>query len=171
MSQGAGKSSKTPNPLAHPTFFKSPVNSLLNTLGDDTFEHTSVHNLLDAYGTLSYRIKAVAGSLASDCGGYPSLQFLKNNAVPLGRCVQRDIRRAFADPLASNPYAASLESISTLSVQTTNLSPDIINTARQISMLCRYALQLVSNIFSLPALFTLFPRKMISHMSAPQKSS
>lgn len=159
-------SQKTPNPLAHPTFFKSPVNSILNTLSDDTFEHTSVHNLLDAYSTLSCRIKAVAGSLASDCEGYPSLQFLKNNVVPLGRCMQRDIRRAFADSLASNSRVASLGSISTSPIQTTNIPPGNINRARETAMLCRYALQLVSNIFCLPGLFILFPRKYFGYASS-----
>lgn len=159
-------SQKTPNLLAHPTFFKSPVNSLLNTLGEDTFEHTSAHDLLDAYNTFSYRIKAVAGSLASDCEGYPSLQVLKNNAVALGRCMQRDIRRAFADPLASNSRVARLGSISTSPSQATNTPPEIINAARETSMLCQYALQLVSNIFCLPGLFILFPRKCLGHASS-----
>lgn len=159
-------SQKTPNPLAHPTFFKSPVNSLLNTLANDTSEQTSVHSLLDAYSTLSCRIKAVASSLASNCEEYPSLQVLRKNAVPLGSCIQRDIRRASADPLSSNSHVASLGSISTPPIQTTNIPPEIVNTARETAMLCRYALQLVSNIFCLPALFILFPRKYPGHASS-----
>ncbi|KAL1950460.1 hypothetical protein VTO73DRAFT_5584 [Trametes versicolor] len=154
----------TPNPLAHPTFLKSPVNSILNTLCDDTFEHTSAHNLLDAYSTLSYRIKAVASSLASDCEGYLSLQILKKNAIPLGRCIQRDIRRAFADPPASNSHVASLGSISTPPIQTTNIPPEIINMARETAMLCQNALQLVSDIFFLPALFILFPQSVLQQL-------
>ncbi|KAJ2992149.1 hypothetical protein NUW54_g8003 [Trametes sanguinea] len=160
MSRGGETPDDTTNLLNIPTYFRSPVNTLVASLQETPSEpDITSHDVLDAYSTFILRISTVARSLLH-CNDARSLQCVRGSSTSLSRCIQRDIRLALADPLA----VAKSQTSATSSWLEAGLSDEQIYSARTTSAVCQSAFNLLSNIFSFPALYSLFPDHVLRHL-------
>ncbi|KAI8994250.1 hypothetical protein BD414DRAFT_436949 [Trametes punicea] len=147
------------HPLTHPTYFASPVNTLVASVDDALSEEIAVHDLLDAYSTFSLRITAVAALLSQE-GDLPALQYIQENAAIIGRCIRRDIRRSLVGP----PGVANSDALTSLQSSTSRISEEQLYAANSVYILCQHSLQLASNIFAFRALYQLFPRNVLNQL-------
>ncbi|KAI0349596.1 hypothetical protein OH77DRAFT_1499498 [Trametes cingulata] len=166
MSPGPGCSSEDTSPLARPSYFKSPVNTLLASLGGSEVADVSVHDLIDAYSTFSLRIQAARYPLSREYASHPSLKYVKNNCVAIARCLQRDIRRALVDPLARDFSSMAPQTLASIPHPSFHISEESASVAKNIAVLCQQALQLVSNICYFQALYSLFPESILLRVIA-----
>ncbi|KAI0335777.1 hypothetical protein GY45DRAFT_1292253 [Cubamyces sp. BRFM 1775] len=166
MSRGAENSKDNSHLLKIPSYFSSPVDTLIASLDRTPVDEPTVHDLLDAYGTFSLRIKAVAVPLSQDTtpDDLHALRYIRHNSALLGRSIQRDIRRALFDPLPDTSNVANLDMLTDTSFPDFTASDERLFAAKHISMLCQLALQLVSNIFRLPVLHRLFPNPALQQI-------
>ncbi|KAH9851814.1 hypothetical protein C2E23DRAFT_732427 [Lenzites betulinus] len=145
--------------LTQPTYFRSPIATISSSI-DRTSDAITLYDLIDAYNTFSRRIATVSASLLQDYVCYPALKILEENADILAHCIQRDIRRGFTDPLATSLTA----SISSAPPTAAGISQNALGSSRDIFTLCRYALQLLSNIFRFPVLHALFSQVAMTQL-------
>lgn len=130
------------------TYFKSPLLTLLASLDDFTSDNTTPHDICDAYSTLYLRIRGISSSLLQSTANTPILKPISEYSSALARCLQRDIRRALDDPLASSPHVRDA----------TGLSEEAARFAHDMAMLSQYAIQVAAVICRFPALTSLFSR-------------
>ncbi|KAI0667641.1 hypothetical protein C8Q78DRAFT_315288 [Trametes maxima] len=163
MSRGAGNPRGNTPPHSNPHYFKSPLDTLVVSLEDDA-GGISAYDLVDAYSTLSLRIKACATFVNRPIQEVPSFRLLKRNSSALGRCIQRDIRRALRDPSLTQSSPSQLGAIASPSVKWADISEALMDLARTESTLCQHALQLLSNIFAFPTLHQLFSQSVLEEL-------
>ncbi|KAI0826919.1 hypothetical protein BC628DRAFT_1436598 [Trametes gibbosa] len=150
------------SPLAHHTYFRSPIATILSSL-NSTSDYITIYDLVDAYNTFSRRITA-ASTLLQECARYPALRSLEDNAETLAHCIQRDIRRIFTDSKTTNiPIDGSGATFPVPSTASC-VSQRVLRSSRDITVLCRYALQLLSNLFRFSSLHSLFPRETMRQL-------
>ncbi|KAI0632232.1 hypothetical protein C8Q77DRAFT_1197483 [Trametes polyzona] len=163
MSLRALNQNERPELLEHATYFRSPINVLIASLEADTSADHTLHDVLDAYATFSLRIKAVS-SLLSQAKDYVALRYLKSNVTSLARCIQRDLRRALREPFTSDSHTKGVGTASSTVFPTPGSSSAAVNTIRDIAAICHHALQLLSDIFHFPGLFSLFPQSVLTQL-------
>lgn len=138
--------------LQDPTYLKSPIESILNSL-----ENNSPHSdddLLDAYSTFSNRIRAEAQELQQTATLPPALRCLRMSARAFSQALRRDIAIAHIDPFVSlSPTFTLTESLLSGPRQST---VDVVKHAGNMSALCQQALRALSAICRFPALYSLF---------------
>lgn len=138
--------------LQDPTYLKSPLESILNSLRPNS--HHSNHDLLDAYSTFSNRIRAEALELQQTSTSLPALEYLHVNAHAFSQALRRDIAIAHIDPFATpTPTFTPGDSLLSGPRQST---VDVVNYAGVMSALCQQALCALSALFRFPALHSLF---------------
>ncbi|KAH9891761.1 hypothetical protein C8Q73DRAFT_87371 [Cubamyces lactineus] len=168
MSRGAENSNDNSNLLKIPSYFSSPVDTLIASLDRNSNDGLTVHDLLDAYSTFSLRIQAVAAPLSQGASPHEddllALRYIRDNASLLSRSIQRDLRRALFDPLPETSSVANLGTLANTSYPDLTVSDERIYAAKHTSMLCQHALQLVSNLFRLPVLYRLFPHPILRRL-------
>ena len=146
----------TENPLNMASFFKSPIATFAESLEDVDSDHISIHDLLEAYATMSSRIKATASLLQEADTGYPALGFLREHATTVYRCLYRDIRRALADSCPTRPFD-HVGSISYFVGISDHEAPaNMKKQVNDVSAVCHAALVLVSNIFKFTSISAVF---------------
>jgi len=138
--------------LQDPTYLKSPIESILSSLEPNSLH--SNHDLIDAYGTFSNRIRAKAHELQQSSSTLPALQCLHLNARAFSQALRRDISIAHIDPFVSiSPTFTPGESLLSGPREST---ADVVKHAGNMSVLCQQALCALSAIFRFPALYSLF---------------
>ncbi|TFK39035.1 hypothetical protein BDQ12DRAFT_682901 [Crucibulum laeve] len=135
-----------PHILNLPNCFQSPIETLLESLDDIDLENVLLHDIAESYNALSHRIRAQASDLCLPNQHYHILDLLKEHSTQIYKCLKRDIRRAFMEPL---PDKDSFYFDNSISEETLKASLDS-------AMLCHHALRILSNIFVFPSLYSLF---------------
>ncbi|PFH53299.1 hypothetical protein AMATHDRAFT_83961 [Amanita thiersii Skay4041] len=79
--------------LSVPVYFTSPLNTLLSSLHDPDCLEVSIHDLIEAYSSLSERIRSVGNVLICNEGILSSLRIIQQNASELIQVIRRDLRR------------------------------------------------------------------------------
>lgn len=142
------------------TFLSSPINTIVAST-EFTY-HLSRHDLLEAYHTLNLRLITLSNGVEGAVVDYQratmqmeALAPLKSNAPMLIEALKRDIRGALVNPLPATSHSATypynLSSIyqdsDFMSQSQVDLTPDDVQRATEVVMLCHYSLQVVSIIF------------------------
>ncbi|OAX38765.1 hypothetical protein K503DRAFT_740676 [Rhizopogon vinicolor AM-OR11-026] len=155
----------TPSCTSHlqdPTYLKSPLESILNSLQPDSTH--SNHDLLDAYSTFSNRIRAEARELQQTATSLPALECLHMNSHSFSQALKRDIAIAHIDPFVfPTPNFTPGDSLLSGPRQST---VDVVKHAGDMSALCQQALCALSAVFRFPALYSLFSGPDISSLLA-----
>ncbi|KAH9028344.1 hypothetical protein EDB85DRAFT_2256384 [Lactarius pseudohatsudake] len=112
------------NPLEHPDYFLGPVETIACSLSALSSGRLSLHDITEAYHTLSMRIRRSSSTLTVRTKSFPALEPLRRKGADVAAALRRDISWAVARFRAA---------------------PDL-------STLCHYALRLLSEIFRLPVL-------------------
>jgi hypothetical protein len=141
-------------PMTSTTYLDSPLQTLLESIDDPESEHVSLHDLTEAYNILSNKIRSQIRVILEADQPLPAFRPLKQHAPQLTQSLRRDIRRALMDP-SSTPRKSSFLENSLLS--NSEMTEDEVKYARDLSSLCHHALCSLSLIFSVPAVYSIFP--------------
>ncbi|KAH8994356.1 hypothetical protein EDB86DRAFT_3078209 [Lactarius hatsudake] len=142
------------NPLEHSDYFLGPVETIACSLSALSSGRLSLHDITEAYHTLSMRIRRSSSTLTVRTRSFPALEPLKRKGADVAAALRRDISWALHD---SAPRASE-DSSSSLSDEGVSWEPTAYNKTRaaDLSTLCHYALRLLSEIFRLPVLSSVF---------------
>jgi hypothetical protein len=145
--------------LAHSEYLIGPIETIVCSHKGLVSGHFSLHDVTEAYRTLSMRIRQSSGSLSIASGPYPALGPLRENSANLVAALRRDISRnlrGFGPHTACDMHSSS----------TVHSEGDVggepatygVNYAIDVSTQCHYVLLLLSEIFRFPALLSVFSR-------------
>jgi hypothetical protein len=134
------------NPLYRSQYLLGPIETIVCSRRALAFGNLSLHDFAEAYRTLSMRIRDSSDHLSTVSDAFPALESLRDKGDDVVAALRRDILRA----LRISAWQSSDDS-SAPPVATNNA-----NRATDFSILCHYALRLLSEIFRLPALSSLF---------------
>lgn len=137
--------------LSSLTYFQSPLLTLISSLDASTSDTITVHDIIDAYSTLSIRIRSVSTSLSSVTPDNIAIKTIANCSDALAHCLQRDIRRAFGDPLASPSQAQGIPGR-----QSTQFPEEAVYAALDASALTQHAILTMSILLQVSSLHLLF---------------
>ena len=141
------------NPLYHSQYLLGPIETIVCSRRAIVSGHLSLHDIAEAYRTLSMRIRESSGHLSVVSDAFPALELLRDKGADVVAALRRDISPA----LRISAWRASDDS---LAPATETVSWELItlntNRATDFSILCHYALRLLSEIFRLPALSSVF---------------
>ncbi|KAL6303902.1 hypothetical protein BKA93DRAFT_786211 [Sparassis latifolia] len=137
-----------------PGYFRSPIATLRESLEDDSAEHISAHDLLEAYSVFSNRLRTIVTVIPEDQREVPSLNYVARHAPEVAQCLRRDLRRALVDPVPNYRFSNDLipESLAFR-----DATEDQVKDARDASSVCHGALRLLSYIFRFSVLSSMFP--------------
>ena len=135
-------------------FLQSPLTTLIKST-DDTADDISLHDLLQAYGTLCDRLKLLA-TLANDAVDVPALNPLRHNAPKIAACLQRDFKRALQDPFPHAPEQRGGQIPESFASSTPEHSDEDMQYAQDLSHVSQHALLLFSTICRVELLWELF---------------
>ncbi|KAI0301175.1 hypothetical protein B0F90DRAFT_1817189 [Multifurca ochricompacta] len=141
------------SPLAHPHYFLGPIETIVYSHRALSSGDLSLHDITEAYHTLSTRIRQSSAYLAVGSSSYPALGPLKEKGAGVAAALRRDVLRALrvsAQHISCHTPSQSSGSFEE-SVGWEQAAPNIKH-ATDVSTLCHYALRLLSEIFRLPAL-------------------
>ncbi len=145
------------NPLKHPDYFRGPVETIACSHGALSSRRLSLHDITEAYHTLSMRIRHSSSTLIVKAGTFPALEPLRQKGADVAAALRRDISWALhgSAPRTSEDSASNLSGTTGESV---GWKPTAYNKGRaaDLSTLCHYALCLLSDIFRLPVLSSAF---------------
>jgi hypothetical protein len=134
------------NPLEAADFLSSPLETILESIYDPGLDNISLHDLIEAYSTLSTRIRLQARFLLQD-QPFAAIESLQEHSSSLTYALRRDLRRALLDP-SSHSQQSQFTDIS--------ISSHEIQYARAIAALCLHALRFLSDVFVFKALYSVF---------------
>ncbi|KAG6916033.1 hypothetical protein DXG01_008756 [Tephrocybe rancida] len=86
------------NPTMCESYLLSPLETIMESLGDYEWECISCHDIIEAYSVLSTRIRSIAHPIMHAEQAPPALLPFKEHAPSLARALKRDLRRAMVDP-------------------------------------------------------------------------
>ncbi|KAH9168458.1 hypothetical protein EDB89DRAFT_1583918 [Lactarius sanguifluus] len=145
------------NPLEHPDYFLGPVETIACSLSALSSGRLSLHDITEAYHTLSMRIRRSSITLTVQTKSFPALEPLKRKGADVAAALRRDISWALhgSAPRTSEDSSSSLFDPTDEGV---SWEPTAYNKTRaaDLSTLCHYALRLLSEIFRLPVLSSVF---------------
>jgi hypothetical protein len=134
-------------------YFASPVQTLVDSVQDATSEHISLHDIADAYSTLSMRVQVHANAISRVDRALTALDLIKSQASVVVTALRRDIRRAFVDPVPGpHQSVVSFASDDWIVPRQAVLGDIELKLARDQSFVCHHSLQFLSDIFRFPAL-------------------
>ncbi|GBE84841.1 hypothetical protein SCP_0700210 [Sparassis crispa] len=136
-----------------PGYFRSPIATLRESLEDDSAEHISAHDLLEAYSVFSSRLRTIVAVIPEDQREVPSLNYVARHAPEVAQCLRRDLRRALVDPV---PNYRSSNDLIPESLAFRDATEDQVKDARDASSVCHGALRLLSYIFRFSVLSSMF---------------
>lgn len=151
MTERSNGSTHNANFLSSLTYFQSPLLTLISSLDASTSDTITVHDIIDAYSTLSIRIRSVSTSLSSVTPDNIAIKTIANCSDALAHCLQRDIRRAFGDPLASPSQAQGIPGR-----QSTQFPEEAVYAALDASALTQHAILTMSILLQVSSLHLLF---------------
>ncbi|KAI9465060.1 hypothetical protein BJY52DRAFT_1184101 [Lactarius psammicola] len=133
------------NPLEHPAYFRGPIETIACSHGALASGRLSLHDITEAYHTLSLRIRHSSNTLTVGAATFRALEPLRQKCADVAAALRRDISWAL-----HGSAAHSSESV--------GWDPTAYNKSRaaDLSTLCHYALCLLSEIFRLPVLSSVF---------------
>ncbi|KAI9443507.1 hypothetical protein H4582DRAFT_1201132 [Lactarius indigo] len=153
------------NPLEHPDYFLGPVETIACSLSALTSGRLSLHDITEAYHTLSMRIRRSSSTLTIRTKTFPALEPLKQKAADVAAALRRDISWALhgSEP---RPSEGSSSSFADPTEQGVSSEPTGYNKSRaaDLSTLCHYALCLLSEIFRLPVLSSVFSAQLLGYL-------
>jgi hypothetical protein len=143
------------NPLEFPDYFLGPVETISCSKSALSSRRLSLHDIIEAYHTLSTRIRRSSSTLTASTATFPALEPLRKKGADVAAALRRDISFHGSAPRTSEDSPSNLADPTEESV---GWEPTAYNKSRaaDLSTLCHYALRLLSEIFRLPALSSLF---------------
>ena len=142
------------NPLYRAQYLLGPIETIVCSRRAPSFGHLSLHDIAEAYRTLSMRIRDSSDHLTTVSDAFPALESLRDKGADVVAALRRDISRALrisAWQSSDDSSAPTAEPVGWEEVTTHNA-----NRATDFSILSHYALRLLSEIFRFPALSSLF---------------
>jgi hypothetical protein len=141
------------NPLYHSQLLLGPVETIVCSRRALVSGHLSPHDVAEAYCTLSTRIRESSGHLSAVSDPFPALESLRDKGADVAAALRRDILRALPISAWRSSDDSSVPTAETVGQE---LAMQNGYHATDFSILCHYALRLLSEIFSLPALSSVF---------------
>ena len=150
--------------LYHSDYLLGPVETIVRSHQALVSGLLSVHDITEAYRTLSMRFRPLSCHLSAVSDAFPALNPLRDKGAEFVAALRRDISWALRISAAHTSGDLSLRS-SDPATETVCLGSTIYeaNRATDYSTLCHYALRLLSEIFRLPALSSVFACTSLSH--------
>ena len=136
------------NPLYCSQYLLGPIETIVCSRRALASGYLSLHDLAEAYRTLSMRIRDSSDHLSTVSDAFPALESLRDKGADVVAALRRDVSRA----VRTLAWQSSDDS----SAVGCELATHNANRATNSSILCHYALRLLSEIFRLPALSSLF---------------
>jgi hypothetical protein len=151
------------NPLYHSQYLLGPIETIVCSRRALVSGHLSLHDIAEAYRVLSMRIRDSSKHLSVVADPFPALESLRDKGADVAAALRRDISRdqcVSAWRASDDSFPPAFETVG-WEVTTYNT-----NRATDFSNLCHYALRLLSEIFRLPALSSVFTcTSCIHHLS------
>lgn len=141
------------NPLYLSQYLLGPIETIVCSRRAIASGHLSFHDLAEAYRALSMRIRDSSDHLSTVSDVLPALESLRDKGADVVAALRRDISRALRISAWQSSDDSSAPTAETVGCE---LRTHNANRATDISILCHYALRLLSEIFRLPALSSLF---------------
>jgi hypothetical protein len=138
-------------PMDFPAYFRSPIETLSDSLTYGS--SVSLHDLTDAYSTLSMRIRSQSGTIVHVDKNHIALRPLKLFSGELYQCLRRDIRIALDDPFSNTEDFMTPK---LLDVETDN-----VKYARDVLALSLHSLRFISDLFRFQALHSMFSSELL----------
>ncbi|KAI0061441.1 hypothetical protein BV25DRAFT_1992141 [Artomyces pyxidatus] len=146
------------NPLTDADYFLSPVETLTFSLQDFFLEHISVHDICEAYRTLSLRIRMSAQYLATgtDQSAFAALVLLNEQGAQIWEALRRDINRPTRLPVRQESY----ETYESPGDTQDEISEDS-KSALDSNILCCYALGLLADWLRISSMSSVFSSEQL----------
>ena len=141
------------NPLYRTQYLLGPIETIVCSRRALASGYLSLHDLAEAYRTLSMRIRDSSDHLSTVSGAFPALESLRDKGADVVAALRRDISRALRISALQSSDDSSAPTAETVGWELTTHNA---KRATDFSILCHYALRLLSEIFRLPALSSLF---------------
>ncbi|KAI6114400.1 hypothetical protein F5141DRAFT_1106378 [Pisolithus sp. B1] len=142
-------------PLRDPSYLLSAIETIKNSLEDCS--SVSSHDLLDAYNTLSRRLKSESQALQESTTSFPAFECIASNRDHLFKAFRRDIGFAHIDPFSTDkPSSRAPKDLLLSSIRSAEMGSIQIQRARDLSCLCNYPLSTLAVIFKFVSLSSLF---------------
>jgi hypothetical protein len=141
------------NPLYLSQYLLGPIETIVCSRRALAFGRLSLHDLAEAYRILSMRIRDSSDHLSTVSDAFPALESLRDKGADVVAALRRDISRALRVSAWQSSDDSSAPTAKTVGCEPTTHNA---NRATDISIVCNYALRLLSEIFRLPALSSLF---------------
>ncbi|KAH9949846.1 hypothetical protein B0H21DRAFT_687894 [Amylocystis lapponica] len=143
-------------PWEAPTFFRTPIDTLLESTEDISFDNISHHDLSDAYNTFSLRLRTITKAMTEREGTLPALGLVKQHATAITKCLRRDIRLALIDPFPEPP-PANIAIPNSITSSTRDITDEEMEAARDYASVSHSALHLTANVFKFATFSACFP--------------
>ncbi|KAJ7176026.1 hypothetical protein C8R46DRAFT_1347487 [Mycena filopes] len=138
--------------LASPAYFMSPAETLLESTGPNA-DDVSVHDLIEAYNTFSQRIRSQIRGILRAEAPLPALTSLAEYCHQLGEVLRRDLKRTREEPFPQSRRASfAINSFQSIP----QLDEEEMRIARDVALLSQQVLRFLSDIFTFPALHSIF---------------
>ncbi|XP_006462383.1 hypothetical protein AGABI2DRAFT_119245 [Agaricus bisporus var. bisporus H97] len=159
-------SSSLPSPLDSDQYLASPISTIVRSIDDPQSEIIRLHDLADAYSTLSRRIRLLAPTIIAGTQIYAAFTPFTSHNASFCLCLIRDIGRCLLNPFSifsqeSVPDGLALE--------------ESTERAQAYATLSHHALVFLSDVFSLVPIMNKFLddqlkdllRELLSILSTP----
>lgn len=145
------------SPLESEKYLASPIATILESVNDPQSEVITLHDLTEAYATLSRRIRLQASMILMNKRVYPALSPLQAESHTLTICLIRDIGRCLLNPLSifSQPESTSDDGL---------LIEEGAERAQAYATLSHHALVFLSDVFSFISLTKTFSTDQLSDL-------
>jgi hypothetical protein len=141
------------NPLYLSQYLLGPIQTIVCSRRALASGHLSLHDLTEAYRALSMRIRDSSDHLSTVSDAFPALESLRDKGADVVAALRRDILQTLRISAWQSSDDSSAPTAETVGCVPTTQNA---NRAMDFSILCHYALRLLSEIFRLPALSSLF---------------
>lgn len=143
------QTSHLPSPLDSDKYLFSPLTTILESVDDPQSELITLHDLAEAYATLSLRIRLQAPTISANARLYPALALLDAHNATLSLCLIRDIGRCLLNPFSIFSQQESASDDGSAIEEGTER-------AQAYATLSHHALVFLSDIFSLTPVTNVF---------------
>lgn len=141
--------SNSSSPLNSNKYFTSPLKTILESVNDPQNEFITLHDLAEAYATVSRRIRFLASEILENGPELPAFEPFKTDNVLLSICLTRDVGRCLLNPLTifSQPQSTSDDG---------SIIEEGTERAQGYATLSHHALVFLSDVFSLTPVMNIF---------------
>ncbi|KAJ7095729.1 hypothetical protein B0H15DRAFT_880339 [Mycena belliarum] len=139
------------SPLACVSYLSSPAETLLESMGANS-DDVSLHDLIEAYNTLSNRIRSQIRVILTAETPTPALVSLEVHAHQIGEALCRDLKRTRDEP----PHSCQTSFAGAPFQMTSETDAVGLRVSRDLALLSNHVLCFISDIFSFPPLYAIF---------------